>query len=692
MNVKRQKLQKKKILPKFIIDNDCVHNITNITIPEDVNCLLSFGPKFAVPIENNQFPTFKIISEVEDILTNYQDKNKIPEDRNEITNSINNFIKTNNNHTYINKFLTRAYKSTNRFIKENQEIYITNSDKSNKTVIINKQEYNKKMREHLSDTSTYQYLPNDPTTKVNNIQKKLINQLVIKKYISMEQRQYLMNYNPITPRIYGLPKLHKTGIPLRPIVSTIGSPSYKLSKYLIQSLKPLSQNSNTNVKNSFEFKAQLNSITLKSEDVLCSFDVTALYTNIPINLALQEINNRWDEIENNTNLPKNEFMQLITFCAKDNNFFKFNKQIFKQIKGLAMGNPLSPVLADIVMQKLFTTCLDKIEVQPTLIKKYVDDIIIIAPQKIIDEIFNLFQNFHQNIKFTIEKETNKSIPFLDLLLIRNGSKIITDWFCKPTSSNRILNFLSAHPLKIKINIAKSLISKILTLSNENYHTKNIQIIKHILIKNNYPSNIINSLIFKFYNPDHIHNSQSHPNSNNTQVNPVTTYTYKSLTFCSQITNRIQKIVNKHNKHIKIASRVPKKMQQLFTNLKDKIEKEQNENIIYSIPCLDCDKSYIGHTQRALNIRLKEHIYSIKNPHITKHKTALVTHHIQTGHRYNFAETKIIDREQQYKRRIILESCHIWSNSEKTINFRSDLEKVNTYALVFNTIKNKNENL
>lgn len=577
----------------------------------------------------------------------------------------------------------RAQTLMNQFKKDNDNILITNSDKSNKTVIMNKTEYIRKMNYLLSDTSTYNVILIDPTKKVNLKNTKLVTSLYSNKYIDDKLRFQLINRNPVTPRIYGLPKLHKDGIPLRPIVSTIGSSSYKLAKYLISSLRPLYNNNQYNVKNSFDFKELMDSIILKPTDVLCSFDVIALFTNIPIKLAIQECNERWSEIENHTNLPKQTFLELLTFCVEENNFFKFNNLCYRQTKGLAMGNPLSPVLADIVMTKLFNQCLANFNNKITFIKKYVDDIIIAASPETIQQIFIEFEKFNTNIKFTVEKENNNEIAFLDLKLKRKDNKIITDWYSKPTSSNRLLNYLSSHPKRIKINIAKSFINKVFKLSNAEFHNKNKQIITHILLKNNYPIYLINSLIFNY------HSVQSSTISNSNQPSSTsqpTQNTYKSITFNQKSSNNIINIIKKNLKSVKIAEKVPNKMENSYSKLKDKINKEQQENIIYSIPCANCDQVYIGESGRHFEKRMTEHKYDMKNVQKNPEKSALVQHYYSTGHTFNIEEATIIDRESHFNRRKLLEACHIWKHSNKAVNFRVDVKKLSkSYKTIINTV-------
>ena len=67
---------------------------------------------------------------------------------------------------------------------------------------------------------------------------------------------------------------------MRPIVSFINSPLYNLSKFLCKLLSPLAGNTEFTVKNSYEFVQFLNSIVLKKNECMVSFDVVSLFTNI----------------------------------------------------------------------------------------------------------------------------------------------------------------------------------------------------------------------------------------------------------------------------------------------------------------------------------------------------------------------------------------------------------------------------
>ena len=84
------------------------------------------------------------------------------------------------------------------------------------------------------------------------------------------------------PKFYGLPKIHKEDVPPRPIVSSIGSVTYGVAKELSRILKSLVGNSIYHVNNSKEFAEEIRNIKLERGECITSFDVTALYTSIPV--------------------------------------------------------------------------------------------------------------------------------------------------------------------------------------------------------------------------------------------------------------------------------------------------------------------------------------------------------------------------------------------------------------------------
>jgi len=135
-------------------------------------------------------------------------------------------------------------------------------DKENSTVIMNTQGYQAKMYEHLTTKGCYKKLKKDPSTKIikdveNVIKRSNLDEGIKKKLIPKKH---------IIPRIYGLPKIHKNGIPLRPIANTIGSPTYQLVKFLAKTLKPLVGHTFSYIKDSSHFVNGIKNIHMNEKD------------------------------------------------------------------------------------------------------------------------------------------------------------------------------------------------------------------------------------------------------------------------------------------------------------------------------------------------------------------------------------------------------------------------------------------
>ena len=106
-------------------------------------------------------------------------------------------------------------------------------------VVMDKQDYNKKAQALLQDSNTYQVLPKDPTPQLKNKLITLLKNIHQTGGLNTNKYKQLYPTSAIPPKFYGLPKIHKTGTPLRPIVSSRGSITYGVAKELSHIIKPL---------------------------------------------------------------------------------------------------------------------------------------------------------------------------------------------------------------------------------------------------------------------------------------------------------------------------------------------------------------------------------------------------------------------------------------------------------------------
>ena len=178
-------------------------------------------------------------------------------------------------------------------------------------------------------------------------------------------------------RFYGLPKIHKLGIPLRPIVSFVNSPTYVISGYLAWILSPVVGNTDYTVKNSCKFADFIRDKTLNSREELVSFDVVSLFTKIPVDLATKVADERLREyasLGQRTSLPVEDIVHLLSFCPKTTQF-AYNGTYYQQVFGTAMGSPVSAVIANMVMEDVEQRALATSPVKPFFWKRYVEDVI-----------------------------------------------------------------------------------------------------------------------------------------------------------------------------------------------------------------------------------------------------------------------------------------------------------------------------
>ena len=260
-------------------------------------------------------------------------------------------------------------------------------------------------------------------------------------------------------RFYSLPKIHKPTRSIGLIVSYSTSPLYNPSRHISDILKPYATHNGQHCKNSKEFSKFILNKTIEDDEEMVSFDVTSLYTNVPINDSISIIKEHLENdasLNKRTSLSATHIVDLLELLLSKTSF-TFENSFYTQTDGIAMGAQTSCVVVEIFMQTFESTAITTHQHKPKIRERHVDEIFAIIKKQHTQEFLNHLNNLHPNIKFTIEAEQDSTPPFLDTLLKRHPDKSISvNIYRKPTHTDQYLHFTSHHNYKAKQSVIAAL--------------------------------------------------------------------------------------------------------------------------------------------------------------------------------------------------------------------------------------------
>ena len=246
--------------------------------------------------------------------------------------------------------------------------------------------------------------------------------------------------------LYGLPKTHKPTLSMRLILSASWTYNYKLE----EKLKPLSVNQYT-TDDALGFSKEIRKHPVLEDDILVSYDVT--FTNVSVQetiniLVAKAFTDNWFNSTYDLNLQRDQLTQLLRMASTDQ-LFQFDGQLYEQHEGVAMGPPLGPLLANVFMCHLEE--LSDNDLIPSFYKRYVDDTLaIMLGVDAAENFLYVLNGLHPSIHFTMEL-SNDSIPFIGTLITKNGNKLETQVYRKPTNTGLLLHFQSHTDLRYKVS-------------------------------------------------------------------------------------------------------------------------------------------------------------------------------------------------------------------------------------------------
>ena len=591
-----------------------VFNLANVELSTLEKEVLSRGLDFGIPRRTNREEIFAEFELFYQQLTRHEPSSleDAEECRTKLASIADSFHNTPNDRQGFS--LKAEHFKTIKSLKSNDTLVITRPDKGKGVVILDKADYVEKMMHILDDTTKFSRLgpceSHDNTARKETSLQTFLRKLNKDGEISDEVYQQIRPTGSVRPRMYGVPKVHKEGTPLRPILSMIGSPQHATAQWLATVLKPVScKYSKFVVKDSFEFSRAMRDLTVEGDSChMCSFDIKSLFTNVPIDetirICIQQLYHSDLECPSLSEKSLEKLLRMVTTGVE----FSFNGTMFKQVDGVAMGSPLGPVLANIFVgfyeQQL---PIDK-DKSSLAYRRYVDDTFSLnINREAADDLLGKLNNLHPALQFTCEHEENSKLPFLDALVHKEHQQnnrttvFSTSVYRKPTFTGQYIRWDSFSSKQHKINLIKCLVNRATKICSPCWLEPEIHRIKDILATNGYPTFTVDKVI----------KATLHPRA--LLIGPKRCPVFLRLpwignsasgNFEKKIKRTVQPVFRTCDVRMCFTSKP------VFPPcVKDIIPAHSKSNVIYLFECR-CGHRYVGKTTQRLETRISQHLPAV----------------------------------------------------------------------------------
>jgi hypothetical protein len=351
--------------------------------------------------------------------------------------------------------------------------------------------YKNEALRQLNDETVYKKLDTNPLVEINKKVNSFVKDMFRDGHIDESTYKFLLSENDTvrTAPFYLLPKVHKPGVPGRPVVSGCSTPTDKLSKFVDYYLQPLMKHIPSHTMDTSDFLRTIGNYgKVPDNAIFVCLDVVALYPSIPIDDGLEALRAFLDLINYNTIDPGT--LCKATELVLKSNILSFGNDIYLQKSGTAIGTKLAPSFANIFMHMLETKFLDSEPCKPALWKRLIDDIFAIwlHGETALFQFIERFNSFHPSIKVTVRWSYSR-VEHLDVDVSKStNGDIVTDLYCKPTDAHLYLDYSSCHPHSCKNSLPYSQALRIRRIcSTDELFEKRCAQLKGHFINRGYPA-------------------------------------------------------------------------------------------------------------------------------------------------------------------------------------------------------------
>jgi GIY-YIG catalytic domain len=274
----------------------------------------------------------------------------------------------------------------------------------------------------------------------------------------------------------------------------------------------------------------------------------------------------------------------------------------------------------------------------------------------------------RRIQFTVEKEKERVLPFLNLKVIREKDRLVTDVYRKPTHTQRYVHWRSNHPRNNQVGILKNLLLIASRICDRKEDFSNeVNLLRDVFISNGYPWQVVDRAI-----KDSLEKKTRRSLGIIAEGKKESEfYDIVHAPYVEGFSELIQKKLRKMN--VGFVMKRGETIGKVLCNGKFKMHHDDMKNVVYAIKCNTCKVHYIGETGQKFCERLKQH----KNDARTMKQTNGISCHLmkQPDHVIDWDKAIFIDHEKDWISRKIGESLYIEAmNPGKEIKTVMNIEK------------------
>ncbi|CAF3959531.1 unnamed protein product, partial [Rotaria sordida] len=408
----------------------------------------------------------------------------------------------------------REYKKVKRLqnlLHRRPDIIVCRIDKGEGFYFGNRATMDYKTEEYMNQTEAYQEVITDrcPLADILRSTEAVLDYLVKKKAITKAQRdKLLLNVNKLElPYLYPLPKIHKLGIPIRPIVSGLHAPVTLVSKFLYHLLTPIYMQvaHETTFINSIDLVRQLEKYAadgyLKPTTKFITADVENLYTMIPREGGINALIRFLDKYSKYRKIGPFTIDMILKMARLilDTNCFAYKNKYYQQKRGGAMGSAFTQVFANIYMLEWEKDLIEHQISKHEIYGRYIDDIFMTMNEPFDELTKKLDEAQQKDVNIKIKPTIHESVHFLDVTITNENGQLRTSIYHKPTADPYFLPYTSDHPHRIHRNIPYTALVRAARLCSNlhDFHFERLRIDVSLLL-NNYPPKFITNQFHQFF--------------------------------------------------------------------------------------------------------------------------------------------------------------------------------------------------